>query len=245
MQLNMSGESIESLLYRENKAVLELKISYPQVMGPLSKRSEYRFNDYYCRQARGLNQKARTERYHQASEDARAAVEQGYDFTLHSFIRTFSTTRLESRYTSILFDKYDYTGGTHGTTVRYGNTWDFSIGSMIPLSYFFQKKAPYRKIILQNIREQIEQQVQKEEVLFFENPAKNALQCFSEANYYLTNNSVAIHYPLYTLAPYYAGILCYKIPFKTFDSYWIEGRRPQETSPCTGGFGQRFGTELL
>lgn len=245
MQLNMCGETIESLLYRENKPILELKISYPQIMGPLSQKSEYRFNDYYCKQARNLNRQARTEFYHRASEEARIAGEQEYDFTLHSLIRTFTTMRLNSRYTSVVFDRYQYSGGTHGTTVRIGNTWDFSTGTQVPLSYFFYKNSPYRNVILKLIREQIEQLKKREEILFFENPLRNARQCFSEANYYLTNDAVVIFYPLYTLAPYYAGILTYKIPFNSLDGCWIKDRKPSEIPPYTGGFTARFGNELL
>ncbi len=245
MQLNMSGETIESLLYRENKPVLELKISYPQIMGPLSKQSEYRFNDHYCRQARNLNRQARTEFYHRASEEARIAQEQEYDFTLHSIIRTFSTTRLDLRYGSVVLDRYQYFGGTHGTTVRSGNTWDFSLGMKVPLSYFFYKNAPYRNIIYKSVCEQIKKQKEREEILFFENPLRNARQCFNEANYYLTNNAVAVYYPLYTLAPYYAGILTYKIPFDSFHGLWVRDRRPPETPPYSGGFTAQLGNELL
>lgn len=245
MQLNMSGETIESLLYRENRPILELKISYPQVMGPLSKQSEYRFNDFYCKQARILNRQARTEFYHRAAEEARIAGEQEYDFTLHSFIRTFTTTRLDLRYTSLFFDRYQYCGGPHGITARSGNTWDFSIGAQISLSYFFKKNVPYRNKLLENICKQIEHQKEREEILFFENPLRNARQCFSESNFYLTNNAIVIYYPLYTLAPYYAGILCYKVPFNALDGCWAKARRPVETAPFTGGFSPRFGTELL
>ena len=245
MQLTMSGESIETLMYRGTKAILELKLSYPQIMGPLSKRSEYRFNDHYCRQTRALNRQARTEYYHKASEEARMAEEQEYDFTLHSLIRTFTTTRLEQRFTSVVFDRYQYTGGPHGTTVRSGNTWDFLTGSQVALPYFFNPNAPYRKVILQQIEHQISGQKEREEIPFFENPLRNAKQCFNEANYYLTNNSLALFYPLYTLAPYYSGILVYKIPFAALDGCWANGKRPIESAQVNMGFSSRFGTEML
>ncbi len=245
MQLNMSGETIETLLCRDNKPILELKISYPQIMGPLSKRSEYRFNDYYRKQALDLNRKARTEHFHRAEEDFRDAEKQEYDFTLNSFIRTFSAVRLEPHYVSLVFDRYHYTGGPHGTTVRTGNTWDLHTGSKVSLSYFFHKNAQYRKRLTEAICDQIRRQKEREEILFFENPLRNARQCFNESNYYLTNNAVVIHYPLYTLAPYYAGILCYEVPFSTLDGCWIRDRRPEETEPHTGAFSPHSGAELL
>ena len=148
MQLSMSGETIETLLYANNKPVLELKISYPQIMGPLSKRSEDRFNDFYRKQARNLNRQARTQFYHRATEEFYVAENEEYPFNLHSFIRTFTTTRLDPRYASIVLDRYQYFGGTHGTTVRTGNTWDLSTGSKVPLSYFFYNDVPYQKQIL-------------------------------------------------------------------------------------------------
>lgn len=245
MQLNMSGESIESLLYRENKPILELKISYPQIMGPLSKESEYRFNNFYCNQARSLNKRARTEFYHRAGEEFKRAMEQEYDFTLHSFIRTFSAPRVDSRYTSVLFDRYQFFGGPHGTTERTGNTWDFSTGAQVSLRYFFHQNSPYRRVILDCICEQIAKQKKNEEILFFENPLKNARQCFNESHFYLIHNAVVIFYPLYTLAPYYCGIISYKIPFARLDSCWVKQRRPREIPPYGGRFTGGFGTELL
>lgn len=245
MQLSMSGETIETLLYRENKPILELKISYPQIMGPLSKRSEYRFNEYYRNKARTLNRQARTEFYHRASEEYRSSREQEFDFTLHSFLRTFATARLDSRYTSLYFDRYNYSGGLHGTTVRRGNTWDFLRGIQIPLSYYFHANSPYKKIILKSIGKQIEQQKETEEIFFFENPLRNAKQRFNEANYYLTHDAIVIYYQLYTLAPYYAGILSYKIPFQILDGCWIKSRRPREITPYEGAFSQRTDGELL
>ena len=235
MQLNMSGETIETLLYANNKPVLELKISYPQLMGPLSKGSEDRFNDFYRKQARNLNRKARTKFYHRAMEESRIAENEEVPFTLHSFIRSFTTTRLTPKYVSVVLDRYQYFGGTHGATVRTGNTWDLSTGSQIPLSYFFYNNIPYRKQILNWICKQIELQKKKEEILFFENPLRRAKQYFSEKNYYLTNHSVAIFYPLYTLAPYYAGILSFEIPFDQLNG-WIKERKPNETEPYNSGF---------
>ena len=245
MQLNMSGESIESLLYCETKPVLELKISYPQIMGPLSKKSEFRFNDLYCRQARTLNRKARTELYRQATEAYRNAQAQEYDFNLYSYIRTFCAPRLDRIYTSVIFDLYVYYGGAHGMTVRTGQTWDFRTGARIPLSYFFQQNTPYRKIILNSITEQVREQVKKEEILFFDNPEQNIRQYFREQNFYLTGNSFVFFYPLYTLAPYYAGILCYKVPFEELKNCFASERHPALLSNNPMCFSERFGNELL
>ncbi len=240
----MSGQIIENLLYRNNKPILELKLSYPQIMGPLSKVGEYRFNDYYRTSTRELNRRVRGELLHKASEEARMAEEEEYDFTLHSFVRTFSVPRLESRFTSIALDTYQYDGGAHGTTVRRGNTWDLSKGIQVPLSYFFRKNSPYRIAILNSISEEIRRQKEKEEIFFFENPIRNARQSFSERNYYLTHNALAVFYPLYTLAPYYAGILTYKIPFEDLNDYWTETNKPILTVPYNGNF-SKFSAELL
>ncbi|MBO5213288.1 MAG: DUF3298 and DUF4163 domain-containing protein [Clostridia bacterium] len=244
MQLSMSGETIETLLYRNETPVLELKICYPQIIGPLPKRSEFRFNGFYCNQARNLNRRARTEFYHNASEESRIADEEEYGFTLHSLIRSFFVTRLDPRYCSIALDQYQYFGGTHGMTVRIGNTWDLSTGSQVPLSYFFYENIPYRKQILNCILKQIEVLKEKEEISFFENPLRKAKQYFDEKNYYLTNRSIVIFYPLYTLAPYHAGIVSFEIPFEHLNG-WVKERKPTETAPYRGSFSSGFEEKLL
>ena len=236
MQLTISGENIESLLYRENKPILELKISYPQIMGPLSKQAEFHFNDYYRKQSRQINLYARTKLHRRASEECRSADEKEYDFTMHSHIRTFSVPRLDPRYTSIILDQYHYEGRLHGMTQRTGNTWDLSRGVVVPLSYFFRKNAAYRGRIMDYICNQIKQQKEGGEIPFFENPLRIAKTFFQEANYYLSNDGIILYYPLYTLAPYCAGILSYKIPFGTLDGCWASKRKPTEIPAYTGSF---------
>lgn len=245
MKISMSGETIESLLYRENKAVLELKISYPQIMGQLSQKSEYRFNHYYRTQARNLNRRARTELYRRAADDARLATDEEYDFTLHSFIRTFSAPRTEPRYTSVVFDQYQFSGGAHGFTVRTAETWDLSVGKRIPLSSFFLPQTAYKKLIIKYIRNQIEEQKKREEISFFEDPLRNALIHFNESNFYLTNNGISVFYPLYTLAPYHEGILAYNVPFSEFSKIQRTGSFPRDLPEKAEESSLYFGTSLL
>lgn len=245
MTLTMSGETIESLLYRENKPVLEIKISYPQILGPLSKKSEFRFNDYYRNHARQLNRKARTEFYRIASEEFRIAKEEEFDFNLHSFLRTFSSPRVDHRYTSIVLDEYQFSGCAHGMTVRKGNTWDLTAGKQVPLSYFFRKESSYKKILMENICREMELQQKKQEILFFENPLKKAKQYFHEEHYYLTHDAIVIFYPLYTIAPYHAGILSYQVPFSMFEKHWIPSRKPPIISPYEGRFSERCDRDFL
>lgn len=236
MKLNITGESIDSLLYWNNKPALELKISYPQLIGPISQRSEYGFNNEYRKQARSLNKFARTKRYFRVAKELEIAEKQEHGFTLNSLISTFTVPRLDTRFTSILFDKYEYDGGLHGMRTYVGNTWDFSVGTRVPLSYFFRRNSNYQAKILKEIQRQIQSQKMKEEILFFENPLTRAKQYFNEKNFYLTNDSVAIFYPLYSIAPYQAGILNYKIPFELLDGCWIKNRKPEKTEPYSGEF---------
>lgn len=129
-------------------------------------------------------------------------------------------------------------------TVRIGNTWDLSTGSQVPLSYFFYENIPYRKQILNCILKQIEVLKEKEEISFFENPLRKAKQYFDEKNYYLTNRSIVIFYPLYTLAPYHAGIVSFEIPFEHLNG-WVKERKPTETAPYRGSFSSGFEEKLL
>lgn len=237
MQLNVTGEKIENLLYWENKPVLELKISFPQLLGPLSKESEYRFNRYYRTLAMRWNSRGRTVMFRRACEEAKVAKTMEYDFELHSFIRAFSVPRLEERYCSVITDQYQFLGGTHGLTVRNADLWDFRLNRKIAISGLFQSFATFKRILLQQVFQKIKLQMEKEEILFFENPLRNAVEFFREKNCYLTEDSIAVFYPLYTLAPYYAGILTYYVPFSVFEGCWIKNRAPNIAS-------KNFGSDL-
>ena len=96
-----------------------------------------------------------------------------------------------------------------------------------------------------NICREMELQQKKQEILFFENPLKKAKQYFHEEHYYLTHDAIVIFYPLYTVAPYHAGILSYQVPFAEFERCWIPSRKPQIISPYEGRFSERCDRDFL
>lgn len=233
MELRISGENINRLLAEGQKPVLEIKIAYPQILGNLSRVSEYNFNDFYRIQARTVNRNVQTNVFSKAKRDYLTALSDEYDFTLHSYLQTFTVTRLEEQFTSLYIDTYRYNGGLHGITARQGNTWDLKRGVRVTLSYFFRRSSPYRAIALKHILKKIKAQTN-----CFETASTLAKQRFSERNFYLTGDSIGIFYPTYAIAPFHEGIQTFEIPFSEFKNCWIPQRNPSCIKKYVGLFAQ-------
>lgn len=99
-----------------------------------------------------------------------------------------------------------------GITIRSSQNWDLQSGKQFLLSYFY--KNPYYIInILKEINLQIKNQIESGSNYYFDNYCELVLENFSFKNFYLTNDSVAIFYQQYDIAPYSSGIPIFYIPF--------------------------------
>ncbi|HBQ63833.1 MAG TPA: hypothetical protein DD727_02690 [Clostridiales bacterium] len=104
-------------------------------------------------------------------------------------------------------------------TTRKGDTWDLAVQLLprkLSLGSLFQPGTPYRRIILEEIRRQALLNIAQGNDIYFEDVEKNIIQYFDPKNYYLVPEGVAVYYPLYSLAPYAAGILVFVIDYSIF-----------------------------
>lgn len=238
MKLSVSGESIEGLLYLEQKPILEIRICFPQIGGALGKRAEYAFNDRYRSRAVATNRIVRTRMFKDAEEQARLALGQDVPFTMHSFLSSFYVPRARTDYTSVVFDRFRYSGGAHGTVRRVAETWDVRYGRRVPLSFFFTPQSNWRARLFRHVERQAMQQSKKEETFYFEGLPHRIRASFRDSNYYLTHDAIRVFYPLYSLAPYYVGIPEYEIPFETFSGCWRRGAEPKTVRREEGRFSE-------
>lgn len=95
-----------------------------------------------------------------------------------------------------------------------GETWNLSTGYPLPLRSFFPKKGGnWRKRILASLKNQADQQIKSGESLLDPDYSRIMERTFDPNRYYLTNNGIAIFFPLYFLGPYAEGIPVFSLPF--------------------------------
>ena len=209
-------EKIEDLLFSETKPVLEIKIEYPQVFGRISGLCENRFNSYYLRSAAKINIFVRTEFYKKAANAYKNSEKTGFPFNFMTFEKTLNVTKNNGEFISIYFDIFKYEGGAHGMTTRVADTWNVRNGSIMPLGSFFVKGFNYTKYIQETISQQISADLKSNDSVYYKNAPEKCKRLFNEKRYYLSDTSFIFFYPSYSIAPYYAGIRTFEVPFEDF-----------------------------
>jgi hypothetical protein len=122
---------------------------------------------------------------------------------------TFNVTYTNSGLISLYFDKYEYTGGAHGTTERDSQTYNLLKYSLVRLNQVITCPPDFKNYILGEVRRQIEQ----DKSVYFENYAELTAETFNPNNFYLTPQGVVVYYQQYDIAPYTSGIREFLIPY--------------------------------
>lgn len=204
-------------LYYKNTLMLDIKIEYPEITGPISLRSELILHKYYMNDLRKIYRYAKLELYPMAVDSYKYAVSQGFPFNAYTLIREMNVTFNDKGLISLYFDTYEYTGGAHGLTTRVGNTWSLDAPKLLTLDDLFAPGFDYADVIIREITRQAHENIKAGNDIYFDNVEANIVSNFNPANFYLTPDGVAIFYPLYSIAPYAAGIQVFVIPYDMLD----------------------------
>ena len=172
-----------------------------------------RINAYHRLEAMRLQLYARKNLYHDAVRAYLQAVENGYPVMVYEVIAEFTVTYNQNCALSLYTDQYIFTGGAHGSTTRYANTWDLKTGTPIPLGRLVPGFMDGKAYITGEVIRQIRTQMQNGEGDYFEDYEKNAVEEFDPGQFYLTPEGVVVYYQQYAIAPYSSGIPVFLIPY--------------------------------
>ena len=198
--------SVSDLIFFDTKPILEIKIDYPQIQGFMPDRAEKRINSFFENDAKRQNRTARTVLAVKAKEAYLYSRENAFPFHLWSYLQTVEETFSGRDKWSLYADRYVYSGGAHGDTLRRGFTFSLKTGRRLSLS----EVCPVgQKEILASVVQEIRR---SEEGIYFEDAEMLAVRNFDPKNFYLTKEGVTVFYPLYTIAPYSSGIREFLIP---------------------------------
>ncbi len=216
MTAEIRTEKIEDLLFCATKPVLEIKIEYPQIFGKIGGLCENRFNTYHLNTAAKINKYTRTEIYKKATAAYKNSEKTGFPFNFMIYERTVQVSCNNENIISLFSDTFQYEGGPHGMTARTSETRTTKDGSILPLGSFFIKGFHYVKYIQNEISTQITSDLETEDSVYYKNAPERSKRFFNEKRYYLSDTGFIFFYPSYSLAPYYAGIRLFEVPFENF-----------------------------
>lgn len=200
---------IKDQMKYNGKTVLAYRIEYPQFKSSLYQMSLVKINKFYKTKAIEYQKYCENELFKMAVEQYKDSIENNYPVRVFEALVKFNVTYNSVCIISLYFDKYEYTGGAHGNTIRYSQTWNLQKYQKIRLSELFGCSLDYKNYIFKIVKEQI----QSDPSIYFEDYEKLLVETFNEDSFYCNPYGIVIYYQQYDIAPYSSGIREFLIPY--------------------------------
>ncbi len=203
----------------DNVEVMKLTIKYPVIklynnpdaQAMINNQIAIEVNEYYRYVSDFL--------YIQAIKYYKETQENSFPFHNYEAYMEYVITYNDNCFLSYYYDKYEFTGGAHGMTIRNSNTFELGRGTKIPLYCYFKEGFDYRRKLTFEIIKQADERLKENPGIYFDEYEGLIMKFFNEDNYYLTPDGMAIYYQHYDIAPYSTGIVVFTIPYKTIGWY--------------------------
>lgn len=197
----------------EDTVVLDVDIAYPEITLRDSPIVQNRINRHYRQQADRFFIYASKRLYADAVQFYIDAQKNGFPFHAFDAVMEYEVTRNEGCRLSAYYDRYTYTGGAHGATIRASDSWDLRTGRRIALSSLFARGSRYRRLIIEQIQAQADKNMAENPNIYFEDYRTLIIEHFNPESYFMTPEGLGFYYQQYEIAPYSSGIIVFEIPY--------------------------------
>lgn len=136
--------------YYNNIEALFLSIKFPQISLRNNLQVEYKINNQIMMEVNNYKSYADF-LYKQAIKSYHEAQANNYPFHGYEAYMEYTITYNENCFFSLFYDKYEFTGGAHGSTVRSSDTWELCCGTYLHLSNFFKPATDYKSLLVNEI----------------------------------------------------------------------------------------------
>jgi len=201
---------IKNEMKYDDQIVLTYKIEYPEFKSSYYQMSLMVINKFYKEKALEYEKYCKTELFNAAVEQYKYDDENGFPVRSYEALVVYDSTYNSCCIISLYFDQYEYTGGAHGNTLRYSQTFNLQKCIRIALKQLFVcPSLDYKAYILKQVKAQIEQDTS----IYFDDYAKLIVDTFNEESFYCTSEGIVVYYQQYDIAPYSSGIREFLIPY--------------------------------
>lgn len=207
-------------LYHKDTVVLNYTIKYPHFVSEQCKIMLSKLNALYRTTAHMYQQNNVMNLYQRAMVDYETAKVNHYPFRRYESYADYTVTYNDNGIISMYFDRYEYTGGAHGSTIRSSDSWALKRGRRLRLSDIFPNDKSYREEVISLIIVDIEGNKNKGDMDYFEDYEDLVRENFKADQFYLTDEGIVIYFQQYDIAPYAYGLPTFLIP------YQLEGMEP-------------------
>lgn len=209
----IEARSEEATFEQEGIPIVEAHVSYPAITYQGFQKNAAILSRFYSCGAAHYLKFVKKQMLPAARECYVQAVRQGEVPRLFEAQQSFQVT-YNAGLISIYYDQYEYTGGAHGGTTRFSDTYYLPEGRFLRLRDLFRPRVPYRKVLQAEITRQVEQSLGQGGAFYYENYRRGIKKYFSPAQFYLRPKGLSIYYQQYTIAPYSTGLPTFFIPYE-------------------------------
>jgi len=200
-------------MYYKNQVILTYTVNYPYFTSHYNLLILEQINAYYRTRAMMYINKEIKNLYMQATVDYEYAMANQFPVRQYEIYEDFTVTYNRDCILSFYFDRYVYTGGAHGSTVRTSDSWNIACSRPLSITDLFSAGTDIREYYIREILEQIKNEPQNGIMMYFDDYENLVKENLNLSNFYLTNDGVVIYFQQYEIAPYASGIPEFLIPF--------------------------------
>lgn len=206
---------IQEDMYHNEQLIMSYTIKYPEFISNKFQMFLKELNFYYKSKAFLYVNYDIKKLFQLAIEEYEYSVANDFPIRKYEIFVDYNITYNRNCTLSLYFDKYEYTGGAHGNTIRNSDTWDLQKGKEIELYELFTEINNNQEYIFEKIYEQIANETRDGSNQYFEDYRQLVVENFNKDNFYLVEEGVVIFFQVYAIAPYVSGITTFLIPYST------------------------------
>ncbi len=198
---------MQDVMKYNGETVLRYRIEYPVFHWP--GHAPQRINRYYKQLAEFYRHSIQSELYCQAVRQYRYAIRNDLPMPVFEAQTDCMITDQTDCSASLYMDRYEYTGGAHGNTIRTSQTWNVPKACRFSLGHMLSPCGAPKHYLLEHIQSQIAQNPEN----YFDNASMLAIKTFDPSRFYCTPEGLVVYYQPYDIAPHSSGIPEFLIPY--------------------------------
>lgn len=200
---------LKNTLRYNGEELLKYRIEYPEFASSFAVPCLSHINSQYRDRALEYRHYCETELFAMAVEQYKGDIENGFPVRVFEAVAKFETTYLDTCVISLYTDRYEFTGGAHGNTLRDSQTWNLKTCTLMELTQLVLCPPCHNVYILT----EIERQIKLSPGIYFENYEELIIQYFNQNNFYCSPKGITVYYQQYEIAPYSSGIREFLLPY--------------------------------
>lgn len=189
--------------------LLTYKIEYPAFRSFRYQACMPKINRYYRKRAVYFQRYCKRVLFPMAVKQYKSDLANGFPVREYEAMQVFHITYQKNCIVSLYLDQYQFTGGAHGSTTRFSETWNMDICRQLSLNRLVFCPPDRKTFILS----EVEAQIKLEPELYFEDYSTLIRENFRENQFYATPEGLIVYYQQYDIAPYASGIREFLIPY--------------------------------